>query len=170
MRVRICLGCRKTYKVPRYNKEAKYCSKYCYLKKVTKSRFHKVCIVCSKKYTTRSNNSRYCSQQCVGVNSRKYTTIYDILPHIVIHESSTLNTGCWSFRGRYSTYKIVCIEGNKVLLHRAMYEHFIDIIPKDKELHHECTHRWCCNFEHLETLTRKEHAVRHLKRNTSKQD
>lgn len=78
------------------------------------------------------------------------------------HNKETLPTGCWQWGGKLNPngYGRFWSKGIEYLTHRFSYQTFVGEIPKGKELDHLCRNRWCCNHEHLEALTRKEHIIR----------
>lgn len=49
----------------------------------------------------------------------------------------------------------------RVFLHRLVWEEANGLVPKGYSLHHTCTNRACCNIEHLQLMTKKEHAALH---------
>jgi hypothetical protein len=69
--------------------------------------------------------------------------------------------GCWYWRGhhwqRYPAH-VVQHGGVKIRVFNTLYEHFIGLIPKGKDLHHTCQDRKCVNPHHGELLTRSEHS------------
>lgn len=51
--------------------------------------------------------------------------------------------------------------GRNVFLHRLLWEEAYGEIPVGLELHHVCENRACVNLDHLELVTRREHAQLH---------
>lgn len=49
--------------------------------------------------------------------------------------------------------------GQYVMRHRWFWELFNGPIPEGMELDHLCKNRRCCNHEHLELITRTDHAI-----------
>lgn len=47
--------------------------------------------------------------------------------------------------------------GKLKMRHRVMWQLAGRTIPKDKELHHKCRNRACCNLDHLELIGVSEH-------------
>jgi len=47
---------------------------------------------------------------------------------------------------------------NGALVHRTAWEAICGPIPEGYEVHHRCRNKKCANVEHLEPLTREEHA------------
>ena len=87
-------------------------------------------------------------------------TIYDVLERLVICEPTTLETGCWEWRGEQRAgYGKVKIDRVSWLVHRLVYEHFVGNAPE--RLHHRCENPCCANFEHLEPVTAKKHREYH---------
>jgi hypothetical protein len=71
--------------------------------------------------------------------------------------------GCWLYRGDPDTYaKTALARGWPITVHRFVYETLLDVeIPEGHDLHHLCETPGCCNPDHLEPLTRKEHKAEH---------
>ena len=68
---------------------------------------------------------------------------------------------CWiwlgSFRGGYGRFFIRMDPGRKTVkedAHRVSYELSVGPIPEGRELDHLCRNRGCCNFNHVEPVTR----------------
>jgi hypothetical protein len=82
-------------------------------------------------------------------------TIHDVLLRLVIHEPSTLPTGCWLWPGRKCAggYGQLSMSMKLTMVHIAVYEHFCGAVPKGLELDHLCRNRLCANFEHLEAVS-----------------
>jgi hypothetical protein len=99
-----------------------------------------------------------------GHRSPRYPakTIDQILLELVICEPAALPTGCWEWpRGKSEGYGRVNLNGHKVMVHRAVYEHFVGPVPTEIDLHHECENRGCANYEHVKPLPPAEHMEAH---------
>jgi hypothetical protein len=63
--------------------------------------------------------------------------------------------GCLLFQGAVNSKGYGCVgEG---LIHRLAWAAFHGPILPGMELHHRCRKKLCCNVDHLECLTKKEH-------------
>lgn len=94
-------------------------------------------------------------------------TVDEVLERIVILEydgNPWVDTGCW--RGPESRsgndYRSVYLGGGRKnpkheYVHRLVYKVLRGEIPDGFDLHHVCRNTWCCNPDHLETLSRKDH-------------
>ena len=51
------------------------------------------------------------------------------------------------------------IGDRSVLYHRYVWEEVHGKIPEGFEINHKCKNRACCNLNHLELLSREEHAI-----------
>lgn len=73
-----------------------------------------------------------------------------------------LSLGCWIWRGTksWNGYGAILPSGAKVKVyaHRLAYEMFIGKVPDGYELHHLCGIKACVKPDHLELVTRKQHA------------
>jgi HNH endonuclease len=89
-------------------------------------------------------------------------TIDKILVKIILHEPTTLPTGCWFYP--HSTlrkgYIRVRCDGKDIMLHRLIYEHFRGPVPQGLLLDHLCRNPGCCNPDHLEPVTSRENTMR----------
>jgi hypothetical protein len=85
-------------------------------------------------------------------------TFEDVLNRLVKTEA-----GCWLWPGELNEkgYGKVDFEGRKWRVHRLVYTHLRGPIPAGLELDHLCRVNRCANPDHLEALTRQEHAKRH---------
>lgn len=64
---------------------------------------------------------------------------------------------CWLWAGQLDNYGYG-IRGRQGKAHRLAYEIFVGPIPDGHEIHHTCDVKSCVNPEHLEAITRAEHA------------
>lgn len=70
-------------------------------------------------------------------------------------------TGCWLYTGTtHKGYARVKVEGQRVMLHRALYERVVGPVPDGLELDHLCRVRNCVNPDHLEPVTHAENMAR----------
>lgn len=69
---------------------------------------------------------------------------------------------CWLYVGPLMTngYAGMHLEGEHVLVHRAVYEHLVGPIPDGMQLDHLCRVRHCANPDHLEPVTALENQRR----------
>jgi hypothetical protein len=72
--------------------------------------------------------------------------------------------GCWQWIGQinnkgYATYNPA--KGERVAVHRWLYERMVDRIPDGFVLHHTCRNRGCVNPAHLEPMTSSDHGRLH---------
>ena len=90
-------------------------------------------------------------------------TIGLILDRIILQEPDRLETGCWGYPGAPNSkgYHKARLNGRWVLIHRVVYGCLRGVVPADKELHHRCLNSECCNPDHLELLTTKQHLDAH---------
>lgn len=70
------------------------------------------------------------------------------------------DTPCWLWtRGKTTAgYAEAFAEGRVVYAHRAMYESRVGPIGAGLTTHHRCEQRSCINPDHMEFLTREDHA------------
>jgi len=83
---------------------------------------------------------------------------------------TVVEDGCWLWNGPltpngYATFR-VHRGGGQVVVHRALYEHYVGPIPEGLQADHLCRVRRCCNPAHLELVSpstnteRQDHANR----------
>ncbi len=74
--------------------------------------------------------------------------------------------GCWRWLAAMGsstkTYGVMGIGRSTQRAHRLAYEHFVGPIPEGHELHHKCGEPGCVNPDHLDPLTRDDHARAHV--------
>lgn len=81
---------------------------------------------------------------------------------VIIGEKITPDAnGCWIYGDREDYSTVVGNDGRWVPVHRFVYETLVGPIPKRHHLHHLCETPGCCNPDHLEPLTPREHAAAH---------
>lgn len=72
---------------------------------------------------------------------------------------------CWLWTGAISAAGYGVLGAGRrgegtVLVHRAVYEHYVGAVPAEHDLDHVCRVTACCNPWHLEPVTRSENAKR----------
>ena len=74
--------------------------------------------------------------------------------------------GCWIWLAAkdpagYPRFHVTRVRGQGYAehAHRWSYEHFVGPIPEGHEVHHVCEMPACVNPDHLQALTRREHAL-----------
>lgn len=70
--------------------------------------------------------------------------------------------GCWvcvSHKPKSHGYIEKMIDGKREYLHRIIYRMHNGAIPKGYEVHHTCGNKKCCTPEHLEVMSKSEHAT-----------
>ena len=61
-------------------------------------------------------------------------------------------------------YGYISERNQKHYVHRLAYEKHHGPVPAEYDVHHTCENKRCCNPDHLEAVTRKEHAARHRRK------
>lgn len=82
----------------------------------------------------------------------------------VLRRCILTETGCWIFTGATTPngYGVAgTYNGRTQLTHRILFNGLRRAIPPGRDLHHTCGERLCCNPDHLEPVTRQEHARQH---------
>jgi hypothetical protein len=71
-------------------------------------------------------------------------------------------TLCFNYTGgtNRKQYGRIWAHGKIYSVHRLMYETFFGEIPADKDVHHICGIRNCCNPGHLEVISHRENVAR----------
>ena len=87
--------------------------------------------------------------------TREGTAIERLLRRI---EKNTV-TGCWEWTGpKRLGYGLFTDDDNStVSVHRKMWSLCRGSIPTDREMHHTCRNKACCNPDHLLPVTDEEH-------------
>jgi len=68
---------------------------------------------------------------------------------------------CWLWTGATSNgYGSVYYKGRTRRAHRVVWEILVGLIAEGKEIDHLCRNPPCCNPDHLDPVTRKEHVSR----------
>lgn len=78
-------------------------------------------------------------------------------------------TPCWLWTGAIDPVGYGRYGAEYVLAHRVSYEERHGSIPGGLDLHHRCRQRNCINPDHLEPLTRSDHAKAHAKLRVSEE-
>ena len=94
-----------------------------------------------------------------GHRLRRGNTIIGIMGRLIVQENGCcLWAGSFCYEGGYG---VVAYKGKQVLVHRLLYEHFVGKVPDGLELDHfHCQNRSCCNFTHVEPVTKRENILR----------
>lgn len=68
-------------------------------------------------------------------------------------------TLCWAWTGGRTAagYGQIAWNGQRLGVHRIMYEQFTGALLSQHEIHHTCENPACCNPDHLQQLTKVEH-------------
>src|SRR5215470_6240642 len=71
------------------------------------------------------------------------------------------DTMCFHYVGGNNgqAYGRMYADGKMQSVHRVMYGIFHGPIPPDKEVHHTCGTRSCCNIAHLELVTHRQNVI-----------
>lgn len=133
-----------------------YCSQACAgVAKRKKVSPVKPCEVCGELFSQGAQRlhaflkRKYCSVKCAGISQQN--DILDVLKCVKPDPTS----GChiWSGRKNWRGYGVVNLEGQSVLAHRAVWEHYKGPIPEGLQIDHICRNTSCCNVDHLRTVT-----------------
>lgn len=83
-----------------------------------------------------------------------------------LHRFDVDDNGCWIWNGPTNNDGYATVWWNKDMMgaHRAMYEEYIDKVPKGLQLDHLCNVNNCVNLLHLEVVTASENMKRHWER------
>ena len=90
----------------------------------------------------------------IKADAHRMAVLDKVLRRVKVDEN-----GCWvwqgpcSGNGRGGGYPRMSLRGHTVAVHRAIYTHFFGYVPRQKQIHHKCNNRLCCNPEHLEMTT-----------------
>lgn len=89
-------------------------------------------------------------------------SIEDALSNYIVTAS-----GCWEWQGYIDRNGYGKVYDKKQLswVHRVAYSHYVGQIPARHEVHHLCGNTICMNPDHLEAVTKAEHAFRHVQMN-----
>lgn len=73
---------------------------------------------------------------------------------------------CWHWTGTqmnagYGTFGKGSRNEGKVLAHRWSFEYYVAEIPDGYVVHHTCENKACVRPDHLEAISRKQHAAEH---------
>jgi hypothetical protein len=81
---------------------------------------------------------------------------------LTAHLTEDPETGCWNWSGTtVGGYGLITINGKRIRAHRLSYILGRGPIPRAVDVHHRCRNPKCCNWKHMEALTRSEHARLH---------
>jgi hypothetical protein len=69
---------------------------------------------------------------------------------------------CWLFAGsiNFYGYGVIFSDGKVIVAHRAVYEHFIGLQPKELLCDHLCRVRSCINPDHIEMVDNATNILR----------
>jgi hypothetical protein len=86
----------------------------------------------------------------------------DLLQRIYAKTDIDGDTMCFHYIGGNNgkQYGRMYAGGKMHSVHRLMYELFFGAIPADREVHHLCGTRNCCNIAHLALVTHRENIIR----------
>lgn len=97
----------------------------------------------------------YCNRACQSSRRPSITEDYEVV-----------ESGCWEWRGHIDrngygkAYDPARQVGNRLdWAHRVSYRNHVGPIPAGRELDHMCENTACINPEHLQPLTKAEHAA-----------
>lgn len=70
---------------------------------------------------------------------------------------------CWEWQGYCypNGYGQIFVDGRNTYVHRAAWEAVNGPMPRGNHGHHTCHNRPCCNPDHVQSLTPREHASAH---------
>lgn len=102
--------------------------------------------------------------------SGRRADIFEKIFERVIFVDGPMSTPCWEWtgpdsgtKGRGKGYARMCLNGQTVAVHRAMYGTIFGYVPGKKQIDHRCRNRLCCNPVHLEMVTHKANQKRRMK-------
>jgi len=177
---KVCERCGATYErssdeSPARFLKSKYCSRSCSgqaaqtLPQVQAARNHspestpelKSCEICGALYgagTRRPHQfrkSKYCSIQCSA--QAQQVDIDHVLKRVVVDPE----TGCHNWTGHTTVkgYGVTNLNGEQIMVHRAVWEHSKGPIPEGLQIDHLCRNTSCCNVEHLRVVTPGENTL-----------
>lgn len=93
--------------------------------------------------------------------ARTWTVDPRIRPGQYAEEHLGFETPCWVWQmaTKSDGYGVISVGNHRTrLAHCVYYEIYVGLVPEGKELHHRCEQPSCVNPDHLEPLTRAEHA------------
>jgi hypothetical protein len=84
-----------------------------------------------------------------------------LLKRIYAKVETDKNKLCFKYTGATNgkQYGRIWARGKNHSVHRLMYQIFFGDIPADKEVHHTCGIRNCCNPAHLELISHRENVA-----------
>jgi hypothetical protein len=85
----------------------------------------------------------------------------DLLQKIYARIDIDKDTMCFHYLGSDNgqDYGRMWAHGKNHSVHRVMYHIFFGDIPPDKEVHHTCGVRSCCNIAHLALVTHRQNVI-----------
>jgi hypothetical protein len=85
----------------------------------------------------------------------------DLLEKIYVKTDIDETTMCFRYMGGNNgkQYGRMYAWGKTWSVHRVMYHIFFGDIPANKEVHHLCGRRNCCNIAHLTLVTHRENII-----------
>jgi len=89
---------------------------------------------------------------------------------IILRRSSVKDgTDCLEWGGWTNSkgYGMIRVSDAAPVVHRVMYEAFVDQIPEGMHVLHKCDNRLCCNFGHLFVGTNKENIADKMRKDRS---
>lgn len=123
------------------------------------------CIGCGEGIEGRRGDAKWCSNACRERTKRRARGSTGRIgrPRKERLYEPDLATGCWEWLlGRHPQgYGLLSRGGKTRRATRVMWEVVNGPVPLGLELHHRCENTGCVNPDHLELLTRPEHAHRH---------
>ncbi len=78
--------------------------------------------------------------------------------------ATVTDDGCWIVGSDADAYHQAMVAGQRVPLHRLVYELMVGDIPKGNHVHHDCEQPACINPEHLRSVSPSEHGRTHADR------
>jgi hypothetical protein len=130
-----------------------------------RARTHDVCTVdgCAREHAAHGyclmHFQRWQRNGQPGVAGHVYRT--DMSDADRIFSSLTVQGDCWVWtHTTRNGYGVASINGDKVYIHRWMYEYLVAEIPAGLEIDHLCRNKPCCNPSHLDPVTHQINLAR----------
>lgn len=82
------------------------------------------------------------------------------IEELVRKKTLHVGTGCliWMGNHDYQNYAVARSGSTKIRVHRHMYEKKHGPLPASFDVHHKCGVKSCINVDHLQAMSRAEHA------------